>query len=347
MKPEIIAWTDDGALRILDQTLLPRETVHLVIEDVDSLVEAIRSLRVRGAPLIGVTAAMGLAAAARRLERCGELDTGTKALVWLEGAARAVAGARPTAVNLRWAVDRVLRHAATELDGASNARLSEVLAGEAQVIWDEDAAMCAAIAASGAELIPAGSTVMTHCNTGRLATGGIGTALGIIYSAYEAGRVDRVLARETRPLDQGSRLTAWELHASGVPVTVLADSAAASVFRSGGVQIVVVGADRIAANGDVANKIGTYDLAVLARTHDVPFYVAAPRTTFDLTLASGDAIPIEERPSNELPTVDGVDVYNPAFDVTPAEFVTAIITDVGVACPPSRETIADLFENRK
>jgi methylthioribose-1-phosphate isomerase len=228
--------------------------------------------------------------------------------------------------------------------GAPETRVAEVLREEAQRIWDEDAAMCRAIGEGGAELLDPGCTVLTHCNTGRLATGGIGTAFGIILVAHQQGKGIDVVACEARPLQQGSRLTAWELAQAGIPARVIVDSAAASVMAAGEVDLVIVGADRIAANGDSANKIGTYSLAVLARAHDIPFYVAAPRSTFDLSLESGDEIPIEERTSTEVPTASGVSVYNPAFDVTPGDLITAIVTDRGVIRPPYTDHIRKLFD---
>jgi methylthioribose-1-phosphate isomerase len=327
--PQPIAWTPDFAVRILDQTLLPDTETYLTLETVDAVAEAIRTLRVRGAPLIGIAAAMGLTLALRR-------GSGTPETVC---AASAVLGAtRPTAVNLRWALGRMERRAAGA--AAAGEDLQRALRDEATAIWDEDRAMCARIGAAGAALIEGDAVVLTHCNAGALATGGMGTALAPVYTLHEAGRRISVVADETRPLLQGSRLTAWELARAGVPVTVIADGMAASRLRRGDITCVLVGADRIAANGDVANKIGTYGLALAARTHGVPFYVAAPTSTFDPTTPDGASIPIEERAAEELtrwhghaaaPT--GVRVWNPAFDVTPAELVTAIITDRGVFAP--------------
>jgi methylthioribose-1-phosphate isomerase len=337
---EVIAWSPGGALRLLDQTLLPGEIRHLELDTTDAVIEAIRELRVRGAPLIGVAAALGLAVVAGRQAAASRLSGES-----FEREAARMADARPTAVNLRWAVDR-MRRVAREAFGetAAQGEVAERLRAEAQRIWDEDAAMCRAIGEAGAEVIPAGGTVLTHCNTGRLATGGIGTALGTILVAHQQGKGIDVVACEARPLRQGSRLTAWELVQAGVPARVIVDSAAASVMAAGEVDVAIVGADRIAANGDAANKIGTYALAVLARAHDVAFYVAAPRSTFDLSLPSGDLIPIEERSAAEIPTADGVSVYNPAFDVTPAELITGIITDRGIVRAPYGENIRKLFD---
>ncbi|MBI4500189.1 MAG: S-methyl-5-thioribose-1-phosphate isomerase [Gemmatimonadetes bacterium] len=339
MPIDVIAWAPNGALRLLDQTLLPDETRHLELDTTEGVIEAIQMLRVRGAPLIGVVAAMGLATVAGR--RAGSGLTAE----WFEAEAARLAAARPTAVNLRWAVDR-MRRAGREAfsQGAPEKKVAQLLRGEAQRIWDEDAAMCLAIGEAGAELIQPGATVLTHCNTGRLATGGIGTAFGVILTAHQQGKGIDVIACEARPLRQGSRLTAWELATSGIPARIIVDSAAASVMAAGEVDLAIVGADRIAANGDAANKIGTYSLAVLARAHDIPFYIAAPRSTFDLALASGDEIPIEERAASEIPTAKGISVYNPAFDVTPAELISGIVTDRGIVGPPYTENIRKLFD---
>ncbi|HEY8258691.1 MAG TPA: S-methyl-5-thioribose-1-phosphate isomerase [Gemmatimonadales bacterium] len=326
--PSPIAWTPSHGVRILDQTLLPGEERYLDLESVDAVAEAIRSLRVRGAPLIGIAAAMGVT-----LE--------TRAGHTLEAvcaAAAILAATRPTAVNLRWALDRMERRASEAVRRGDDLR--EALRDEATAIWDEDRAMCARIGALGAELIGGDALVLTHCNAGVLATGGIGTALAPVYTLHEAGHRVAVIADETRPLLQGSRLTAWELTKSGIPCTVIGDGMAASRLRRGDVSCVIVGADRIAANGDVANKIGTYGLALAARAHDVPFYVAAPTSTVDPATPDGARIPIEERGASELVEVRGVrhapaaaQIWNPAFDVTPAELVTAIITDRGVFQP--------------
>jgi methylthioribose-1-phosphate isomerase len=291
--------------------------------------EAIRTLRVRGAPLIGIAAAMGVTLAARG--RAPSLDE-------VCAASKTLGATRPTAVNLHWALDRMERRAGRAVEAGEN--LAQALRNEATAIWDEDRAMCARIGAAGAELVGDDALVLTHCNAGALATGGIGTALAPIYTLHQAGKRVAVLADETRPLLQGSRLTAWELSRAGVPVTVITDNMAASRLRRGDVTCVLVGADRIAANGDVANKIGTYGVALAARAAGVPFYVAAPSSTIDPATPTGAAIPIEERSAGEVsgwrghqaaPT--GVAVWNPAFDVTPAELVTAIITDRGVVAP--------------
>ncbi len=316
-----VAWRGDGAIRILDQTRLPGEECYLDLHTPDQVAEAIRTLRVRGAPLIGIVAAMA-AAFAESLADLGRICDGLRAT-------------RPTAVNLAWALNRMLRR------GEDAARRGEALrpalVAEALAIWEDDQHMCRRIGEAGLALVPDGATVLTHCNAGALATGGIGTALAPLYLARERGRRVAVVAGETRPLLQGSRLTAWELQRAGIPVTLIADAMAASRLRQGGVSCVVVGADRIARNGDVANKIGTYSLALAARAHGVPFYVAAPSSSFDREAPEGGAIPIEERRPEELWTVgqsrtapEGVPVWNPAFDITPAQLVTGYITDRGL-----------------
>ena len=341
MELRVIDWTASGAVRLLDQTLLPQEVKYLQISSVDGMIEAIKSLRVRGAPLIGIAAAMGLAAAAAGRET-GRSRVTQADLEWLREEAEKMRRARPTAVNLSWAVDRMLECAqAAFVSGRSD--LAKALRHEAQTIWDEDQAMCRKIGFVGSEIIQRGATVLTHCNTGRLATGGIGTALGVIYTAHEQGKIKKVFADETRPLNQGSRLTAWELTEAGVQCTVITDSMAAALMAAGSIDVVVVGADRIAANGDVANKIGTYGLAVVAKHHGVPFYAAAPTSTFDLTLETGREIPIEERAAEEVPTAEGAGVFNPAFDVTPANLITGIITDRGLVESPSEASVSKIF----
>lgn len=335
-----VAWTERGTLSLLDQRLLPRETRYVEIASVEALAEAISSLRVRGAPLIGIAAAMGLAGAARSvLERGGSVDP-----EWLEAAVDKLRRTRPTAVNLSWALSRMRRafECAWE-QGSREAEIADLLRAEAQRIWDEDAAMCEAIGRAGEELVSPGATILTHCNTGFLATGGIGTAFGVIYTAHRAGKGIDVVVTETRPLGQGARLTSFELMRAGIPGKVIVDGAAAALMAAGEIDLVIVGADRIAANGDVANKIGTYALAVLARAHDIPFYVAAPHSSVDLAAGSGGDIPIECRSGAELAEVAGVEVYNPAFDVTPAELVTALVTDRGVVRAPDAARLRALF----
>jgi methylthioribose-1-phosphate isomerase len=333
---QAVRWADDGTgVRIVDQTRLPGEHVERELRTVDEVCEAIATLRVRGAPAIGIAGAMGLVAALAVHATEPEATFRWR----LASYAERIAGTRPTAVNLPWALRR-MRRAADATHGDATAVL-ERLRAEASAILEEDRTMCRRIGEHGLALIPGGARVLTHCNAGALATGGIGTALAPLYLAHEAGRRVEALVDETRPLLQGSRLTAWELARAGIPVTVLADSMAASLMAAGGVDLCIVGADRIAANGDVANKIGTYPLAIAARHHSIPFYVAAPSTTLDPHTPTGAAIPIEQRAANEVvapfgPRLapDGVEVYNPAFDVTPAALVTAIVTDAGVFRAP-------------
>ena len=340
MIPEAVRWSPEGdAVRIIDQRLLPAELVHRDLRTVDDVCDAIATLAVRGAPAIGIAGAMGLVVALAPSAGLApaELDRRIATL------AERIACTRPTAVNLPWAMRRMQERArrARAEAGDDNRALLATLRDEATAILEEDRAMCRRIGEHGLSLVPDGARVLTHCNAGALATGGIGTALAPIYLAHEAGRSVEVFVDETRPLLQGSRLTAWELREAGIPVTVLADSMAASLMRAGRVDLCIVGADRIAANGDVANKIGTYGVAVSARHHDVPFYVAAPASTFDAATASGDEIVIEQRSADEIAcgfgkrtAPDEVRVHNPAFDVTPAALVTAIVSDVGVHRAP-------------
>ena len=331
--PSPISWRPDGRVHLLDQTQLPTEERYLDLATAEEVAEAIRSLRVRGAPLIGIAAAMGVALEAALAE-----PAGSDGLARVRAACALLGGTRPTAVNLSWALARMLRRA--ESAAGSGAGLADALRAEADAIAAEDRAMCERIGEAGAELLPDAATVCTICNAGVLATGGIGTALAPVYVAHAAGRRPRVIVPETRPLLQGSRLTAWELTRAGVPCTVIADGMIASRLRRGDVSCVIVGADRIAANGDVANKIGTYGLALAARAHGVPFYVAAPSSTVDAATPDGSRIPIEERAPDEMLAWGdrrigpaGVAVWNPAFDVTPAALITAIITDRGIYAP--------------
>ena len=338
MSVQAIAWSPSGAVRIVDQRALPEARIERDLEGAEAVADAIRTLQVRGAPLIGIAAAMGLVAELRR-------ERGAPRAEFLARVAELVpvlAATRPTAANLRWALNRMAR-VATEAAG-DGAGLWERLHAEATAIWEEDRAMCRRIGEAGLPLVPDGTKVLTHCNAGALATGGIGTALAPIYLAHEAGRRVQVFVDETRPMLQGARLTAWELTHAGIPCTVIADAVAGSLMRAARVDLVIVGADRIAANGDFANKIGTYPLAVLARHHGVPFYCAAPSSTIDCTLADGDGIPIEQRPAEEVKTLAGRRIapaaaaaFNPAFDVTPARYVTGFLTDRGLARPPFRD----------
>ena len=341
MHVEHLGWSRSGALRILDQTLLPAEERWLEIETLPALIEAIRSLRVRGAPAIGIAAAMGLVAALRAGAQGAAAERGAF-LAQVDETAWSIASARPTAVNLRWAMERMRRRAQTT-SGAPEAVL-EALRAEAQTIWDEDRAMCRAIAEHGQALMRPGIRVVTHCNTGALATGGIGTALGIVLLAAERGLDPEVFVDETRPLWQGSRLTAWELQRAGIRYAVLPDSAAASLMAQGKVDLALVGADRIARNGDVANKLGTLPLAIVARHYGVPLYSVAPTSSFDPACSSGAAIPIEHREAAEVTAPCGVPVapaasaaFNPAFDVTPAALVTGYVTGRGIVHPPFEE----------
>ena len=321
-----IRWRGE-ALELLDQRLLPAEARYVAFRTADEVADAIRDMVVRGAPAIGVTAAFGLALAAR---------DGSDVAV----AAETLRRSRPTAVNLAWAIERMLRAFAAGRD----------LSAEAQAIYDEDIAANRRIGRFGAELLGARTTVLTHCNAGALATAGYGTALGVIRAAIEGGKSVAVFADETRPYLQGARLTAWELQQDGIDVTLITDNMSGHFFQQGAFDAVIVGADRIAANGDTANKIGTYTLAVLAAAHDVPFYIAAPVSTIDFACPTGATIPIEERSRDEVVTMmgrtiapEGIKVRHPAFDVTPSRLITAIITDRGVLRAPYGDSIAGLF----
>jgi methylthioribose-1-phosphate isomerase len=330
---------------LIDQTLLPVELKYLDLADAEAVWEAIKSLRVRGAPAIGIAAAMGLVLGVRRYA-----DHPVDAFLRQLGrVADYLRTSRPTAVNLFWALERMERCARGAAAQPTPAILERLLS-EAKSIRDEDAAMCQAIGRHGATLIPQGAGVLTHCNAGGLATADYGTALAVIFSAHTTGKNVHAYVDETRPLLQGSRLTAWELAQRNVPTTLICDNMAGMLMRRGKIQAVVVGADRIAANGDTANKIGTYSVAVLARAHDIPFYVAAPSSTFDLSLASGDEIPIEERDPREITCGFGrrtapeeVAVFNPAFDVTPAALIAGFVTERGVVVPPYLDNLRRLF----
>ena len=330
-----VEWKD-GAVRLLDQSRLPEKVEFLDCRDYQTVARAIRELRVRGAPAIGVTAAMGVALGAQSLRASG-YDEFAKGVT---GICEHLAATRPTAVNLFWAIERMKRTLAG-LRGQPVVEIKRRLLEESQRILDEDIAMNRALGRHGAALVKDGQTILTHCNAGALATAGYGTALGVVRAAWEQGKKIRVLADETRPVLQGARLTVWELMQDQIPVTLITDSMAGALMRRGLIHLCLVGADRIAANGDVANKIGTYSVAVLAKAHGLPFYVAAPYSTIDLATPSGDQIPIEQRKPQEVTSICGgppvaplgADVLNPAFDVTPAEYVTAIITERGVFKP--------------
>ena len=326
----------DGAVRLIDQSRLPETVAFLDCRDVESVASAIRDLKVRGAPAIGVTAAMGVALGAQTIAAT-EYESFAKELLAI---CDRLAATRPTAVNLFWAIDRMKQKLAG-LRTEPIAAIKAALWNESQTILEEDIALCKAMGRHGAALITKGQTILTHCNAGALATAGYGTALGVIRAAWEQGKEIQVIADETRPVLQGARLTAWELMQDKIPVTLITDNMAGALMRQGKIQLCIVGADRIAANGDVANKIGTYSVAVLAKAHGIPFYVAAPYSTIDLRTKSGADIPIEQRQTTEVTTIhgshpvapDGVQVYNPAFDVTPAELVSGIITERGVFTP--------------
>ena len=333
-----IYW-DGSRLHLLDQTRLPADEATVLVTRYEQAVDAIRGMQVRGAPAIGVTAAYAMAMAARYIanNNTGDFEN------LLDDAASKIKAARPTAVNLGWAVDRMLGVAA---GGGTPEEVVERLLGEAKDIQREDEAINRRMGDFGKELMPDGGSVLTHCNTGALATSGFGTALGVIRAGWEAGKRFEVFNTETRPWLQGARLTSWEFQKLGIPSTLLADSAAGMLMRQGRIGCVITGADRIAANGDTANKIGTYSLAVLARENGIPFYVAAPTSTVDLSLPDGDGIEIEERPPEEVTRFggvqtapEGVSAINPAFDVTPNRYITAIVTESGVASAPYGESL--------
>jgi methylthioribose-1-phosphate isomerase len=339
---ETIQWTSAGVVMI-DQTRLPREQVFVTCKDYLEVAAAIKTMVIRGAPAIGVAAAMGVA--------LGVLKTDPEKLdAEFPLICETLAATRPTAVNLFWAIDRMKKLYAS-VKGEPIAAVRERLIQEAQLVRLEDIAICEAIGQNGAALVPDNKTVLTHCNAGALATAGYGTALGVIRAAVAAGKNIDVFADETRPFLQGSRLTVWELMQDGIQATLITDNMAGHFLKSGRIGCVVVGADRIAANGDVANKIGTYSVAVLAKENNIPFFVAAPISTLDLTLPSGDLIPIEQRAASEVTHVfgvpvapEGIGVENPAFDVTPNRYVTAIITERGVARAPYTESLRALMD---
>lgn len=343
-----LEWTDEGVVMI-DQRLLPAEEVYPVFKTYEEVAYAIKEMVVRGAPAIGVAAAMGVALGAR------DNDTNDPAAFdeSFNRICETIGSTRPTAVNLFWAIERMRNlYGSLKRDGLSLAEIRQRLIVEAQQMHDEDIAINRVMGANGAALIPDGATVLTHCNAGALATAGYGTALGVIRAAVEAGKKVAVFADETRPFLQGARLTAWELHKDNIPVTLITDNMAGHFMKAGKIDCIVVGADRIAANGDVANKIGTYSVAVLAKENNIPFYVAAPISTIDLNTKSGADIPIEERPATEVThvkdtqlTPDGITIANPAFDVTPNRYVAAIITERGVARAPYEESLKNLVNS--
>jgi methylthioribose-1-phosphate isomerase len=339
---ETIQWTPSGVVMI-DQTRLPREEVFVTCTDYRQVADAIRTMVIRGAPAIGVAAAMGVALGVSKAG-AANLDSEFAEIC------ATLAATRPTAVNLFWAIDR-MKQVYAEVRAKSITEIRDRLVREAQLVHQEDIAINESIGRNGAGLVPDGKTVLTHCNAGALATAGYGTALGVIRAAVSQGKKIDVFADETRPFLQGARLTVWELTQDAIPATLITDNMAGHFLKTGRIGCVVVGADRIAANGDVANKIGTYSVAVLAKENSVPFYVAAPMSTLDLTLASGDEIPIEERAAAEVTHVhgvpvapEGIHVANPAFDVTPNRYVTAIITERGIARAPYDESLRGLVE---
>ncbi len=341
---DTIQWTSDGVVMI-DQTRLPLEETYVTCRTYEEVATAIRDMVVRGAPAIGVAAAMGVAIGVAQADG-GDPDAR------FETICRTLAATRPTAVNLFWAIDR-MRRLYESLRGQPLAEIQRRMIEEAKIVREEDIAVNRAMGRNGAPLLPDGKTVLTHCNAGALATAGYGTALGVIRAAVEQGKHLDVFADETRPFLQGARLTIWELQKDGIPATLITDNMAGHFLKSGRIGCVVVGADRIAANGDVANKVGTYGVAVLAKENGVPFYVAAPVSTLDLSLASGDAIPIEQRAAAEVTHVfghpiapPGTAVQNPAFDVTPARYVSAIITERGVARAPYEASLRELVDTK-
>jgi methylthioribose-1-phosphate isomerase len=345
-----IQWIGDisGCVELIDQTLLPGECTILAIKDIQSLWEAIKVLRVRGAPAIGIAAAYGVVLGLQEVSDDGSLEEAGKKV---KESAEYLATSRPTAVNLFWALER-MQKTAESCQAANTKKLKERLLTEAEAIRDEDATMCRAIGEHGADLIPSGGGVLTHCNAGGLATAEYGTALALMFTAHEQGKTFRVYADETRPLLQGARLTTWELIQAGIDTTLICDNMAGHLMSQGKIDLVVTGADRIAVNGDAANKIGTYSVAVLAKAHNIPFYVAAPSSTFDLSIPDGSHIPIEQRDPKEVtnfgqtPTApENVKVYNPAFDVTPHEFIQAIVTEQGIIERPDTEAIRGFFKS--
>ncbi len=341
-----IEWRDDH-LRILDQTYLPKREVYSDIRDVGRVWEAIKKLRVRGAPAIGIAAAYGFYMGIKELPE----STFDSFWVEVERVAEYLESARPTAVNLKWALDRIKTTMQAHKD-KEIAEIKEVALQTAKTIHDEDKRICKKIGENGVELVKKKSKILTHCNTGSLATGQYGTALSVIFHAHEAGKNIHVWVDETRPLLQGARLTAWELMNAEIPMKLIIDSSAGSLMKRGDVDMVIVGADRVAANGDTANKIGTYPLAVLAQANEVPFYVAVPLSTIDMELENGDDIPIEEREGNEITSFNGSEVapkkvesYNPAFDVTPNDYITGFITEKGIVEPPFDKNFKKLFKD--
>lgn len=341
-----IEWIDSG-VRFIDQTKLPTEEVYVTTDQLSVLSEAIASLRIRGAPALGIAAAYGIVLGVKNFVGTNYVELEKK----FQESASLIKATRPTAVNLFWAVKR-MREALHRSQHCSPQEIVDVLLREAKAIHTEDEETCSAIGRYGSELVPHNATILTHCNTGALATGGEGTAQSVITTAFFQGKNVSVFVDETRPLLQGARLTAWELQKRGITVTLITDNAAAFVMKKNKIDLIVVGADRIAANGDTANKIGTYNVGIIAKEHGVPFYVAAPTSTIDVSLVNGDMIPIEERQPNEVTDSFGkrtapydVRVFNPAFDVTPHELITAIITERGILRPPYSFSISEMMKS--
>lgn len=341
-----INWENDS-LVLLDCTKLPVKEEYIICRNYTDLIDAINCLAVRGAPAIGIAAAYGAVLAAQ--EAMAKAGSKEAYLAYIRNALQELAATRPTAVNLFWAIDRV-RKVLEQAEAASEVEIRDRLLKEAEELYAEDIACNMKIGENGNAVVPQGASILTHCNAGALATAAYGTALGVVRAAHEAGKDIRVFADETRPLLQGARLTAWEMTQEGIPCTLITDSMAGYLMKLGKVDLVITGADRITLNGDTANKIGTYSLAVLAKEHGIPFYIAAPLSTIDITLKNGDEIEIEERNSLEVKSLFGVqtapysvDAFNPAFDVTPNEYITGIITERGILKPPYEESIGKLF----
>ena len=341
-----IEWKDDH-VRILDQTYLPNREVYSDIQDVGRMWEAIKKLRIRGAPAIGIAAAYGFYLGIKDLPE----SSFESFWVEVERVAEYLENARPTAVNLKWALDRLKTTIQAHKDKPIS-EIKEIVLKTAQTIHDEDKRTCKKIGENGVALVKKNSQILTHCNTGSLATGQYGTALSVIFHAHENEKDVQVWVDETRPLLQGARLTAWELTNAGIPMKLVTDSTAGSLMQKGQVDLIIVGADRVASNGDVANKIGTYPLAVLAKEHEIPFYVAVPLSTIDMELENGEEIPIEERESDEITSFNGSQVapkkaetYNPAFDITPHKYITAFITEKGIIEPDFKKNFKKLFED--
>jgi len=337
----------DGKIKLIDQTLLPNELKYVYCDDKESIYHAIKTLMVRGAPAIGIAGAMGIVVGIKN-SNSEDFESFFKEM---EEVIIYLGSSRPTAVNLFWGLKR-MEDAAKKNSQRPVSEIKNILLEEAKAILEEDKEICRKIGENGESLLEDGSCVITHCNAGGLATGDYGTALAVMFAAAEKGKNISVYADETRPLLQGSRLTAWELKNAGIDVTLICDNMAAHTMKQRKIDCVIVGADRIAANGDAANKIGTYSLSIIAKEHNVPFYVAAPASTFDLSIASGDEIPIEERHSDEVTSIsgnkiapDGIKVFNPAFDVTPASNIAAIITERGVINSPNKEKIENVIGN--